>query len=176
MPEPRFFLLPVFMLALLLFCPWTEVAAAGDPNRGEALYVGSVALEKGGAPCLACHSLSGVGISDGANYGPDLSNLYEDYSEDGVAAVLESLTFPSMAAIYVDRPLTETEQADLLAYFAQTSKLSATPGNGKLALLVTIGVAALLAFTFLIGRRRMQAVRQSLVDRQRNLLNKGRLQ
>ena len=172
----RFFCLSVVILALFLFCPWAEVEAAGDPNRGEALFVGSTAFEKGGSPCLACHSLTGVGISDGANYGPDLSGLYEDYGAEGVAEVLESLAFPSMEAIYAERPLSETEQADLVAYFEQTASLSATPDNSKLAMLVILGVAIILAFTFLIGKRRMQAVRQPLVERQRNLLKKGGLQ
>lgn len=176
MSEPRFFCLPVVLLALLLLCPWTEATAAGDPSRGAALFVGSAAFENGGAPCLACHSLSGVGISDGANYGPDLSGLYEDYGAEGVAEVLESLAFPSMEAIYAERPLSETEQADLVAYFEQTASLSATPDNSKLAMLVILGVAIILAFTFLIGKRRMQAVRQPLVERQRNLLKKGGLQ
>ena len=170
------FCLSVVILALLLFCPPAEVEAAADPSRGEALFVGRVAFEKGGSPCLACHSLTGVGISDGANYGPDLSAMYEDFGAEGVAGVLESLEFPGMEAIYADRPLSETEQADLLAYFEQTSKLSATPDNGKLAMLVILGVAIILAITFLIGRRRMKAVRQPLIDRQRNLINKGGLQ
>ncbi len=171
----RFFSLSVVTLALLLICPWAEVSAAGDSSRGEALFVGSTAFENGGAPCLACHSLTGVGISDGANYGPDLSSLFEEYGADGVAGVLESLEFPSMEAIYAGRPLTETEQADLTAYLEQTSQLSATPDNGKLALLVIIGVAIMLAITFLVGLRRMRAVRQPLVERQRNLLRKGGL-
>ncbi|HEY5673921.1 MAG TPA: hypothetical protein VIR78_09470 [Malonomonas sp.] len=176
MSEHRIIGLSAVFLLLLLLCPWTEATAAGDPSRGAALFVGSSAFENGGAPCLACHSLSGVGISDGANYGPDLSRMYEDFGEEGVAAVLGSLEFPSMAAIYTSRPLTETEQADLVAYFAQTSQLSVTPDDGKLALLVAVGVAIILAFTFVIGRRRMQAVRQPLVERQRNLLSKGGLQ
>ena len=169
----RFFCLSVVTLALLLFCPWAEVNAAGDPQQGKALYVGSVPFEKGGAPCLACHSLTGVGISAGANFGPDLSSMYENYGAEGIAGVLESLTFPSMEAIYTDRPLTESEKADLVAYFAKTAELSATPDNGKLALQVIIGVVVLLAFTFLIGKRRMQAVRQPLVDRQRDILKGG---
>ncbi len=176
MSEHRFFCLPVVILALLLVCPWTEAAAAGDPSRGAALFTGSAAFENGGAPCLACHSLSGVGISDGANYGPDLSRMYEDYGADGVTAVLGSLEFPSMAAIYASRPLNEAEQTDLVAYFAQTSQLSVTPDDGKLALLVVIGVVIILALSFIIGRRRMQAVRQPLLERQRNLLKKGGLQ
>jgi len=169
----RLIFLSVFTLALSLFCPWAEVSAAGSPSRGEALFAGSNAMQNGGAPCLSCHNLTGIGISTGASFGPDLSTLYQDYGADGVAGVLESLAFPSMEAIFASRPLTETEQADLLAYFAQTAALSATPSNGALALQVIIGVAVLLVLTLLVGLRRLKAVRQPLIDRQRNLLNKG---
>jgi cytochrome c553 len=171
----RFICPAVLALALLLLCPWPKVSAAGVPSRGEALFVGSSAFANGGAPCLACHSLTGVGLSAGASYGPDLSAMYQDYGAEGVAGVLESLEFPSMAAIYVDRPLSDTEQADLLAYFEQTAELSQTPASGLLALQVGIGVLVLLALTLLVGRRRMRAVRQPLIDRQRNLINKGGL-
>lgn len=169
----RFFCLSVVTLALLLLCPWTEVSAAGDPSRGEALFVGSSAFENGGAPCLACHGLTGVGISAGASYGPDLSSLFEEFGADGVAGVLESLEFPGMEAIYAGRPLTEAEQIDLLAYLEQTSKLSATPSTGTLALQVIIGVGILLAATFLLGLRRMKEARGPLIDRQREIIRKG---
>jgi len=169
----RLICLSVIALALSLFSPWAEVDAAGVASRGEALFVGSSAMQNGGAPCLSCHNLSGVGISNGASFGPDLSGMFQDYGADGVAGVLESLAFPSMEAIFANRPLTEIEQADLLAYFAQTAELSATPSNATLALQVIIGVAVLLGLTLLIGLRRIKAVRQPLIDRQRNLINKG---
>lgn len=171
----RFVCPAVIILALILICPWSKVSAAGAPSRGEALFVGSIAFENGGAPCFACHNLKGVGLSTGASYGPDLSGMYQDFGAEGVAEVLESLPFPSMEAIFADRPLTEAERADLLAYFEQTAELSTTPGSGLLALQVIIGVVILLAITLLIGRRRIRAVRQPLIDRQRNLINKGGL-
>ncbi len=171
----RFICLSVVTLVLALFCPWAEVGAAGDPSRGEALFVGSSSFENGGAPCLACHSLTGVGISAGASYGPDLSSLFEEFGADGVAGVLESLEFPGMAAIYTDRPLTEAEQTDLTAYLEQTSKLSETPGTGALALQVIVGVGILLVVTFLVGMRRIKEARGPLIDRQRNLIRKGGL-
>ncbi len=164
------------MIAALLLCPTADVSAAGDPSKGEALFVGSTAFTNGGAPCLACHSLTGIGLSDGANYGPDLSSLYEEYGADGVEGVLESLEFPSMEAIYAGKPLTAEEMADLVVFFEHTAELSTTPGNGKLALLVIVGVIILLGLTLLAGKRRMKAARQPLIDRQRNLIKKGGLQ
>ncbi len=172
----RWYCLCSAVLALFLSLPISLAAATGDAGRGKELFVGSTAFELGGAPCLACHNLTGFGLSTGANYGPDLSMLYDNYGPDGVEGVLQSLAFPSMEAIYNTRPLNETERADLLAFLQQTSQLSATPETGKLALQVLIGVIVLLGLTFLIGKRRMRETRQPLIDRQRNLINKGGLQ
>ena len=171
----RLICLTVATLALMLACPLGKASAAGDPGRGEALFVGRTPFANGGAPCFACHSQKGVGLSAGASFGPDLSSLYDDYGADGVAGVLESLSFPSMEPIFAKRPLTEAERADLLAYFERTAKLSETPDSGLLALQVIVGVGVLLAIALLIGKRRMREVRQPLIDRQRNLINKGGL-
>ena len=170
----RFLFTTVVTLTLLL-CSGVTVFAAGDAEQGEALFVGKTAFSNGGAPCLACHNLTGFGMADGANYGPDLSTLYDDYGAEGVEGVLQSLAFPSMEAIYESRPLVETEQADLTAFLQQTSELSATPDTGKLLLLVIVGVAILLGLTFLVGLRRMRATRQPLIDQHRNFMNKGGL-
>lgn len=149
---------------------------AADPDRGEALFVGEVAMTNGGAPCIACHATAGVGLAGNSNYGPDLSAIYENYGEEGIASILESLPFPSMEAIFAKRPLTAAERADLLAFFARTAKLSEPPSPGLLTLQVIFGIAVLLIITLLIGRRRMGAVRRPLVGKQRNLLHKGGLQ
>ncbi len=112
-------------------------------------------------------------MASGANYGPDLSSLYENYGREGVEGVLMTLSFPSMEAIYADRPLTDTELADMLAFLEQTSQLSVTPGYSTLILQVLLGVALLGGLTLLVGLRRMRAVRQPLIDRQRAFINKG---
>ena len=148
-------------------------AIEGDPERGSHLFVGQITFSNGGAPCLACHNASGVGMIGGANYGPDLTSLYENYGSEGIDAILQALPFPSMEKIYADRPLNESEQADLLAFFQQTSQLSSVPSSGKLALSVFIAVVVLLGLTILGGRKRKKATRQPLIDRQRNLLSKG---
>ncbi len=90
---------------------------------------GSVSFAEGGAPCLACHGIAGheLGFASGASYGPDLTAMYEDYGEEGVAGVLEDLSFESMVAIYESRPLTETERADLVAFFGTVSTAVAAP-------------------------------------------------
>jgi mono/diheme cytochrome c family protein len=142
------------------------MARAADATRGGQLYAGSMAMSNGGSPCIACHALSGFGAAGAASYGPDLSNLYADYGEEGVAAVLESLAFPSMEAIYASRPLSATERLDLTAFFAQTAAQPPPPAT-SLAGPMLLGVVIVFAIVALLGLRRLKGVRQPLVDQVR---------
>ncbi len=150
-------------------------ALLGDPLRGEELFVGTVSFSAGGAPCLACHGISGheLGLAAGANYGPDLTNLFEDYGEEGIAGVLGDLSFESMVAIYANRPLTESEKSDLLAFFGSVSTGTATDIGSNLVLHVILVTAVLMLLIGALGWRRLQGVRQPLVERVRNSKGEG---
>ena len=153
---------------LLLSAPgWAQ---QGDPQRGEALYVGNVSFSAGGAPCLACHGIAGheLGRAAGASYGPDLTAIYEDYGEEGVFDVLEDLSFESMVAIYDSRPLTDTEKADLVAFLGTITTGVAPDIGSALALHVVIVTAFFMILIGALGWRRLQAVRLPLVERARN--------
>lgn len=145
-------------------------AQPGDPQRGEALYVGAIGFSEGGAPCLACHSIAGheLGLAAAASYGPDLTAIYEDYGEEGISAVLEELSFESMVAIYGSRPLTETERADLLAFFSTVSTGAASSTGPGLVLHVALVTALLMLLIGVLGWRRLQGVRRPLVEQARN--------
>ena len=141
-------------------------AQQGDPLRGEALFVGTVRFAQGGAPCLACHGISGrnLGYAGGASYGPDLTGLYDNYGEDGIAGVLEDLSFESMVAIYSSRPLTEDERADLLAFFSQLASNGPVQITPSLVLHTAVTTAFFLGIIGLLGWRRLQGVRKPLVE------------
>lgn len=158
----------VLTLALLALFPsgFPATANAADAGQGEQLYTGALALANGASPCIACHALAGLGAAGAANYGPDLSTLYADYGAEGVAALLESLAFPSMEAIYSSRPLTETERLDLTAYFSQVAEQPA-PAATSLAGPILLGVVIVFAVVALMGLRRLKGVRQPLVDQVR---------
>jgi len=159
----RILTLAFLSVALPVFC---ALAATGEPERGRQLYTGAVAMSNGGSPCIACHGLTGLGSAGAASYGPNLSDFYANYGEEGVAAVLESLAFPSMEAIYTSRPLTETERLDLTAYFARTAEQTAAPPT-SLAGSILLGVLIVFAIVALLGLRRLKGVRQPLVDQVR---------
>jgi len=136
----------------------------GDAGRGERLFTGEIPLVNGGAPCLACHGIVGVGLAGGANFGPDLTLLQENFGTEGVGEVLESLAFPTMAPIYAARPLTEDERLDLGAFFARVNG-SQMRDDRSLPAEVAGGVLALLAALLLLGWGRLISVRRSLVAR-----------
>jgi mono/diheme cytochrome c family protein len=156
-------------VGLLLFST-LSLAQQGDPQRGEALYVGNVSFSAGGAPCLACHGIAGheLGYAAGANYGPDLTAFFEDYGEEGVAAVLEDLSFESMDAIYAERPLTDSERADLVAFFGVVSAGVAPSIGSELFLHVVLVTAVFMIVIGVLGWRRLQGVRKPLVERARH--------
>ncbi|MFO7578117.1 MAG: hypothetical protein R6W66_10365 [Pelovirga sp.] len=166
----------LFITVLLLSGLSGGVVAAQDPaaaQRGANLYLGVTAFSNGGAPCLACHAHSGSGLEQSSGYGPDLSGLYEQYGGAGVQGVLEFLQFPSMEALYRDRPLTEQEIADLTAFFGRTGAAEAG-GSDRLFSRVAGSLVIVAGLTLVAARRRRQpGARQALIDRQRQTLNKG---
>ncbi len=176
MLQSRSRILSFICLCLLTFSATTAVAVDGDAERGKALFTGHKTFENGGAPCLACHDMVGVGLTAGANYGPDLSQLYNNYGLEGLEGVLPTLPFPSMEPIFATRPLNESEQADLIIFFQKAAPLSETPGPTKLAGQVILGVIVLLGLTVVIGLKRIRPVRRSLIENQRDIINKGGLQ
>jgi mono/diheme cytochrome c family protein len=162
-----FYRLSWILAFLFFFQPgFIAIANAADAIKGGQLYAGSIVMSNGGSPCIACHALKGLGSAGTASYGPDLSNLYSDYGEEGVAGVLESLAFPSMEAIYASRPLTTEERLDLNAFFAQTATQQAAPAKSLVGLIL-LGVVSVFAIVALLGLRRLKGVRQPLVDQVR---------
>ncbi|MGE4579089.1 MAG: c-type cytochrome [Desulfuromonadales bacterium] len=163
------------ILLFVLAVPAGAQPQAADPQRGEALYVGTEAFEAGGAPCLGCHGIAGAGLAGGSNFGPDLTAIHENYGEEGVAFVLEDLaSFPSMTPIYTGRPLTIAEQADLAAFLAGVAGRAPIQANSQVVAHGAMGALAVVALLFLFGWKRLTGVRRHLVAKAR--LSKGGLQ
>jgi mono/diheme cytochrome c family protein len=141
-------------------------SAAGDPRRGEALYLGAVKLENGGAPCLACHALSGHGLAWAASFGPDLSAVPASYDADALEGVLVDVPFPSMGPIYRAHAIMPGERADLVAFLLETRAVPPhEDARGRLALEAGAIALVLLAVLVLLDRRRMPPLRARLAPR-----------
>lgn len=147
----------------------TEPAVAGDAANGKALFTGAGRFSEGGPSCLSCHSVAGVGALGGGQLGPDLTDAFEKYGgEKGLTGVLASVPFPTMAPIFTRRPLTASEQADLVAFLREAPN-SQRPSDAarNLLLLSFVAVGLLAGAGLVIWRRRLGGVRKPLVDRSR---------
>lgn len=135
---------------------------AGDAAAGEALFVGSVRLANGGPACFGCHS---AGSHGGAALGPDLSGATARLGGPaGLTGWLSAPPSPTMQPLLADRPLTEGEIADLVAFIVSTT--GAIPDRGVDWMVVggLGGLAALFGVMVFLFKR----PRETYVDRLRS--------
>jgi mono/diheme cytochrome c family protein len=134
-------------------------AIAGDPLFGEQIFQGKIELQNGGVSCIACHSVEGSGIVGGGALGPNLTHVYTRYGQDGLAAALGSLPFPTMQGVFGGKPLTASELADLLAYFASADRGNETPNQQNFWMVFGSGsaltVVLFIGMIFFWPRQRM---------------------
>ncbi len=141
----------------------------GDPVRGKELFTGVARFQKGGPPCLACHSVGGIGALGGGQLGPDLTAIgLAAQTLAGQQAVIQILTDftgrPTMQAVWGQHPLTDQERADVVAFLTQAA-IGRRP-TGVVLILLAIAVVGSLAFwglALVIWRRRLREVRRPLV-------------
>ena len=157
-PERGFSALPALQEA--------TTSGAGDPQRGEALFAGTVRLRNGGTPCLGCHSAGNTGLLGGGVMGPDLTRVVTSYDGD-LEADLAGMRWPTMAPIYDRHPLTAEEQADLLAFLQDLS--GQQPVNREWAIYALSLAGLVMAFVAIgfIWRHRIRSVRRQMVDQAR---------
>ncbi len=144
--------------------PGAVTLPEGDPDQGEALFIGGTLLENGGPPCMSCHNTTGSVALGGGTLGPDLTKVYDRYGEAGLPATLQNLPFPTMQGVFSEKPLTDGEAADLFAYFAQINKKEEMKTENLSFLLSGLGgfVFVLLLSNF-IWRKRLSGVRIPLL-------------
>lgn len=145
--------------------PTASPVVQGDPLTGKDLFTGQTSFQNGGPPCMACHTAAGIGSLGGGRLGPDLSTTFRKTGPAGIQAVLTSLPFPTMKAVWSDHPITPGEQADIVA-FLQTSPAKRSPSAvGDLIAVVVqiVGLLFLLMALIFIGR--LTSVRRAMVKR-----------
>lgn len=139
------------------------IAAAGDSQRGTALFTGIVSFQQGGAPCMACHTVSEVAPLGGGSLGPDLTRIHGRLGEGGLASLLATLPFPTMRPIYQARPLTQTERDDLVALFRITAGRRPVHTTSSIAMLAVAGCVLILILAGVVWRKRLRSVRRTFV-------------
>jgi mono/diheme cytochrome c family protein len=119
----------------------------GQALAGQQLFTGQRRLSNGGPPCVACHTVSGIGFLEGGALGPDLTHVPQRLGEAGLASALNQIAFPTMAGPFLNHPLTPQEQADLVAYFVWSDAQPPAPARNSGIYFLAIGAGgALLLF------------------------------
>ncbi len=138
----------------------TEIA------KGREMFVGTVRLANGGAPCLSCHSSQDASLVGGGMLGPDLTQVYNKLQgRKGLAAWLSAPATATMQPIYKNHPLSEDEILHLVAYLEHSKDGRETLSSARFNffLLGLAGTAGALALFDFIWRRRFRSVRRALV-------------
>ncbi len=143
--------------------PFTDA----DVVRGEGLFRGEVGLKNGGAACIGCHTLGGVGGLGGGRLGPDLTKVFERYeNRRKLGTWLSAPATETMNPTFRDHPMESDEILPLVAYFkhANTNHEEDTASRGLIfALLGLAGAAGAVLLLDRLWRRRFRAVRKPLV-------------
>ena len=126
----------------------TAPAVKGDPAVGKDLFTGVTRFSNGGPPCMACHSVGGIGALGGGQLGPDLTEVVARYG--GAAAVnafVAGTPTPTMRAVWSQHPLSTEERANVVSFLGQ-AEVSKRPAQAiwQLAGLAGLGVVILLTF------------------------------
>ncbi len=137
---------------------------AGDPAVGKEYFIGQKRFANGGPPCMACHSVAGIGALGGGRLGPDLTASYGKWGDAGLASFVTQPATVTMSAVWTQTPLTPQEGGDLVAFIRQAS-VSQRPANTvvQLLLLSVAVAAALLILARLVWRERLTGVRRKMV-------------
>lgn len=139
----------------------------GDPLAGKSLFTGAASFRNGHPPCLACHSIAGIGQLGGGALGPDLTAAYDNYGDYGLDNVLGADPLPTMKPILEKHPITPQEQAHLKAFLETTVDQRPVETLGQLAFLAMAGWLVLLILAQIFWRNRLKEVRRPLVQKRR---------
>ncbi|MBI2869852.1 MAG: cytochrome c [Chloroflexi bacterium] len=136
---------------------------SGDAGRGRALFTGEMPFRNGGASCLSCHNVSGVGAVGGGTVGKDLTGAYASFGEAGLNAIMKSAPFPMMKEVYGSRQLGDEEIADVTAFLGEAGASPPDSQNPAVLFAASIGGAVLIIGAFQLAWRRLTGVRRRLV-------------
>lgn len=176
-PMPNLGLTETQAESILAFLAGAEAAAPaasapptrlpdGDAAIGRQLFTGERRLEEGGAACISCHNVAGLGPLGGGTLAKDLSGAAALYGV-GLPALLEMPPYPAMQAIYADRPIAPGEVANLSAFLAAAEQ-GDTPANSRFPFPAAGfgGLVLLAASAGLLWRGRLRGVRKPLIGEQ----------
>jgi mono/diheme cytochrome c family protein len=142
-----------------------------DVDGGWKFFTGRERLRNGGAACISCHSIKGVGSLGGGTLGPDLTGVNLKYRDPELISILQNPNFPTMSTVFAAHALTDEEIVQLFALFQNAKQMNPMPASqaGVTTLdprFFVIGSAAMLLVLMLLNlswRHRLRGVREELV-------------
>jgi mono/diheme cytochrome c family protein len=141
---------------------------AQDIATGHALFNGTTPLKNGGAACLSCHTLNGLGGLGGGKLAPDLTKAYERLlGRKGTTSWLTAPATVTMQAVFKNNPLDPEEILALTALMeerARSTPVTTAPGSLNFLLFGLGGAAVGLVSFDALWKRRFRAVRRPLVQ------------
>ena len=146
----------------------TRPFTAADVESGRDIFTGRQRLENGGAACISCHTVGGLGGLGGGRLGVDLTKVFERYEDRRkLAAWLTAPATETMLPTFRKHPMTVDEILPLVAYFEHTAKHEEEDNSpaGLIFILLGLGgaVGVLIVFN-MAWRGRFRGVRKRLVQ------------
>lgn len=147
----------------------TRPFTAADVELGRQYFEGTRPLANGGASCLSCHHVGGLGGFGGGRLGPDLTKVYERYGDrKKLGAWLSAPATATMLPTFRDHPMEVEEILPLVAYFEHTARTQQEEPMTSMflfLLLAGVGTGLLLALAGHFWRTRFRAVRRPLTKK-----------
>lgn len=140
-------------------------ATPAEIEAGRELFAGTKALTNGGAPCISCHNVRGVGPLGGGTLAKDLTFVYGRLKDDGLAGALATTPFPLMKEIFAKKPLTPAEQFQLRAFLWSVQRDPTAPQpDWNFAYIGILGLGASLGLIGALWSGRLRhGIRQRIV-------------
>lgn len=136
-----------------------------DILAGERLFTGELKLSRGGAPCLSCHSVAGVGVLGGGTLGPDLTQVNQKFNDVELTGILRAPVFPTMSKIFAKHAITDDEVVQLFGFLRSVKTRTPIPNRDAARNLVAGAIGSLLLLNLMnfTWRGRLRGVRKLLL-------------
>jgi mono/diheme cytochrome c family protein len=141
---------------------------AGDIENGRRIFDGTKRLANGGAACLSCHAVDGLGSLGGGRLGPDLTKVYERMNgRKNLASWLMAPATPTMRPLFADNAMTNDEIVALVAYLETSARKPPQTGETSTLSFFFLGLGGAV-FGFIgvdtVWRKRFRGVRKPLLN------------
>lgn len=135
---------------------------------GAGLFLGKRRLAAGGAPCISCHTVNGLGGLSGGRLGPDLTLVFERLQgRRALASWLNAPASVTMQPLFAAKPFTQEEVLALTAFFEETAKRGGqdtSPAALNFFLIGLVGTLFILAVMEALWKGRFRSVRRVQVE------------